>query len=302
MEENSMSIQVQLRRDTDANVANFTGKAGEVVVETTSNRLVVQDGATVGGFPTAKLADITGTNTTAAQFASLGIGGIAGSNQLTVNGASALFNGTTSFNHVINKSAAGNSAGMQFQDAYTSYAQFGLLGNDNLTFQVGSSLTNALVFDKTTAIPTFPKAPKFSAFGPAAQINPSSTTWTLIVENSAICNIGSNFSTSTGLFTAPINGVYDFIGSYMYTINSTAPTGFIGIGFGINGGNPAVSNGAAIYATPNMLVNGSNVLVLKVISLLNLTAGQTVGLYANVSGGNFYIAAGNASFCGCLVP
>ena len=52
-----MSTQVQLRRDTAANVAAFTGAQGEVVVDTTNNRLVVQDGATAGGFAAAKLSE-----------------------------------------------------------------------------------------------------------------------------------------------------------------------------------------------------------------------------------------------------
>ena len=43
-----MSTQVQLRRDSAANVAAFTGKPGEVIVDTTNNRLCLQDGATAG--------------------------------------------------------------------------------------------------------------------------------------------------------------------------------------------------------------------------------------------------------------
>lgn len=46
-----MSVQVQLRRDAYANVAAAHGAAGEVFVDTTNQRLVVQDGATNGGFP-----------------------------------------------------------------------------------------------------------------------------------------------------------------------------------------------------------------------------------------------------------
>ena len=53
-----MSTQVQLRRDTAANVAAFTGAQGEVVVDITNNRLVVQDGATAGGFAAAKLSEV----------------------------------------------------------------------------------------------------------------------------------------------------------------------------------------------------------------------------------------------------
>jgi hypothetical protein len=53
-----MSTQVQLRRDIAANVAGFAGKPGEVIVDTTNNRLCLQDGATPGGWPAAKLSEV----------------------------------------------------------------------------------------------------------------------------------------------------------------------------------------------------------------------------------------------------
>ncbi len=56
------AVQVQYRRDSAANVAAFTGAAGEMVIDTTNNRVVVQDGATAGGFPAAKLSEVV-TNT-----------------------------------------------------------------------------------------------------------------------------------------------------------------------------------------------------------------------------------------------
>jgi len=66
-----MSTQVQLRRDTAANVSAFTGKPGEVIVDTTNNRLCVQDGVTAGGWPAAKLSEVLalGATTTIAQAA-----------------------------------------------------------------------------------------------------------------------------------------------------------------------------------------------------------------------------------------
>ena len=57
-----MSEQLQLRRGASAQIAAFTGAQGEVVADTTNNRLVLQDGATAGGFPAAKLAEVV-TNT-----------------------------------------------------------------------------------------------------------------------------------------------------------------------------------------------------------------------------------------------
>jgi hypothetical protein len=51
------AVQVQYRRGTASQVSGFTGAQGELVVDTTNNRVVVQDGATAGGFAAAKLND-----------------------------------------------------------------------------------------------------------------------------------------------------------------------------------------------------------------------------------------------------
>ncbi len=50
--------QTQFRRGTASQMAAFTGAAGEIAVDTTNNRAVVQDGATAGGFSAAKLAEV----------------------------------------------------------------------------------------------------------------------------------------------------------------------------------------------------------------------------------------------------
>jgi hypothetical protein len=52
------AVQVQYRRGTASQVVSFTGAQGELVVDTTNNRVVVQDGVTAGGFPAAKLTDV----------------------------------------------------------------------------------------------------------------------------------------------------------------------------------------------------------------------------------------------------
>lgn len=52
-----MSVQVKHRRDAAANIAAFTPAQGEVIVDTTNNRLIVGDGATAGGFAAAKLTE-----------------------------------------------------------------------------------------------------------------------------------------------------------------------------------------------------------------------------------------------------
>jgi Major tropism determinant N-terminal domain len=57
-----LSEQLQLRRGTSSQVAAFTGAQGETVMDTTNNRLVVNDGSTAGGWPAAKLSEVI-TNT-----------------------------------------------------------------------------------------------------------------------------------------------------------------------------------------------------------------------------------------------
>src|SRR5579885_2334118 len=52
------ATQVQRRRGTAAQVAAFTGAQGEIVIDTTNNRVVVQDGVTPGGWPAAKLSEV----------------------------------------------------------------------------------------------------------------------------------------------------------------------------------------------------------------------------------------------------
>ncbi len=54
-----MSVQVKHRRDTAANIAAFTPAQGEIIVDTTNNRMVVGDGATVGGYAAAKLTEVS---------------------------------------------------------------------------------------------------------------------------------------------------------------------------------------------------------------------------------------------------
>lgn len=54
-----MSTILKLRRGITSAIAAFTGAQGEVAVDITKNTLVVQDGATVGGFPLARTSDVS---------------------------------------------------------------------------------------------------------------------------------------------------------------------------------------------------------------------------------------------------
>ena len=53
-----MSRQIQIRRGTAAEHANFTGAIGEITMDTTNNTLRVHDGVTTGGTPLAKQSEV----------------------------------------------------------------------------------------------------------------------------------------------------------------------------------------------------------------------------------------------------
>ena len=69
-----MSVQVQLRRDTAANVSAFTPAQGEGIVDLTNSRLIVGDGSTSGGHPMAKLSEVV-LNDAASNVLALGPNG-----------------------------------------------------------------------------------------------------------------------------------------------------------------------------------------------------------------------------------
>jgi hypothetical protein len=86
-----MSVQVKHRRDTAVNIAAFTPAQGELIVDTTNNRVIVGDGATAGGFAAAKLSEAgaaVAANGSALRLnvAEIALGGLSGAT-VTANSA-----------------------------------------------------------------------------------------------------------------------------------------------------------------------------------------------------------------------
>jgi hypothetical protein len=128
------AVQVQHRRGTASQVAAFTGSAGEIVVDTTNNRVVVQDGSTAGGWPAAKLSEtgsVIGPNGSNIQLVTLeglvtcsgasSVSAIQIPNRAIVHAVSVLvvtaITGATSFNVDASTSASGGAG--------TTAGQFG---------------------------------------------------------------------------------------------------------------------------------------------------------------------------------
>ena len=57
-----MSVQVRRRREAASFLSSYVGAQGELLVDTTNNRVQVHDGATPGGWPAARIADLAGRN------------------------------------------------------------------------------------------------------------------------------------------------------------------------------------------------------------------------------------------------
>lgn len=57
-----MSVQVRRRREAASFLQTYVGAQGELLVDTTDNRVQVHDGVTPGGWPAARIADLPGRN------------------------------------------------------------------------------------------------------------------------------------------------------------------------------------------------------------------------------------------------
>ena len=92
------------------------------------------------------------------------------------------------------------------------YAQ----GTDTLQFRAGNDVRMSI--DGSGRV-TKPNQPAFSTYGTAGNVS-FSTEAVITAWNTMIFNEGNHFDTSTGKFTAPVNGKY-FFRAQLYIQNST---------------------------------------------------------------------------------
>jgi len=94
--------QVQIRRDSAANIAAATGAAGEIFYNTTNKRLVVNDGSTLGGIWVPNRIDLQNQS-----FIAAAAGGTANALTLTVSPAPSAY---ATYQRFVFKAAADNTA------------------------------------------------------------------------------------------------------------------------------------------------------------------------------------------------
>lgn len=177
--------------------------------------------------------------------------------------------------------------------------------SDKYKISLGTTLgTNDTLVLLTAGEVLKPRSPAFLAVVSATQSNVTGNgTLYTIINDTAVQNIGSNYNTGTGLFTASAAGTYFFTatvnmgglnaahvgGSFFFILNGA--TFYVGqTGSPVNQGDPA---GDLSWVASNTLP---------------LSAGDTVGVVLGVSGGAkvvsiFGTAIGNpvTSFSGFLV-
>jgi len=229
-----------------------------------------------------------------------GIGGATAdaTNGFAFFGTNVLFNSSTSIAQVFNKNGAANDAAFTFQQGFTTYAQFGLLGNNDFALKVGTGATTALVADEATGAVELTQHPKFSVYVNYDQYNAASAWFTVACNTADHNDQGAFDATTNNDFTAPHDGYYAFGAGIRHKTNGTVPSGII-LGFSVNGANPTPNNQARTGEGSASIDDGTYV---QITSLLKLSAGDTVELQAFFLTNDGYIDASFNYFWGHQVP
>lgn len=232
---------LQLRRGTSSENSTFTGAAGEVIVNTTTNSLVVHDGTTMGGWAQAPLTSPTftgtptaptatsGTNTTqlaTTAFVQAALAGVSISGLTT----STIAEGTNKyFTEARARAAVSASGSISYSNGVFSYTQptnisafvndANYLTSANITgaLSVTSSPSNALTYDNTTG--------EFTFNAPVTSVNGLSGTITLTADNIA-GGTTNKYATTANVQAALAGGsvTNSMLANNSLTINGTQVT------------------------------------------------------------------------------
>jgi len=162
-----------------------------------------------------------------------------------------------------------------------------VLSGGEVHFNNSDNTSNHLVIN-SAGIVTKPLQPAFGARSLSNAHSGAGTTGTnhTLVFSSANNNTGNHYSTSTGLFTAPVAGNYfvTFSGLYNATNNNTGPVYLM-------------RNGAEKYRAYHDN-SGTNYEQISVSGVLSVSANDTISVYSVIAG---WHVGGETSFSGYLI-
>jgi len=159
-----------------------------------------------------------------------------------------------------------NQATLLFKEGGVSKYNVAHVGSSD-TFQVWNYTTNtrALGIDNASRV-TMPYQPFFQAYSPAT----STAAGSDIVYGGTYHNIGSHYSTSTGIFTAPVAGRYLFTASCLFNY---ASGGYHRLLFKYNGSN------LTTYSETLENQAGSNYSAATISAIFNMSANDTMKMH-----------------------
>lgn len=261
-----------------ASIINANSSGGLISVGDTSGQLQLQ---TVGTTAiTVDSSQNVGIGTTSPTGTGRLVVKLAGSS--SVQGFAVQASGNDSFLTIYN-----NASVHTFEATYSSTGSY-----QPIAFITSSTERMRIT---TAGYVTTPYQPAFSAYAAGGNITGTSGGGTAVVWNTVLANVSSSYSSSTGIFTAPVAGVYYFSCMGMAATISGNPD--IQLFIKKNGSNVASSN----PPTGNSNAAGIN---FSASVLLSLSLGDTVSVsfYAN-SGSQSLYAAGGAynNFSGFLI-
>ena len=159
--------------------------------------------------------------------------------------------------------------------------------NSNIIFETkaaSASATEAMRIS-SAGIVTKPLQPYFHAYRSGDQTGFSTSSFgDAVVFNAEILDLNSDFNTSTGLFTAPVDGTYWFIGS-IYSATNTIQQVWLAINTG---------SGAARATYTDFITTASYANVFSSVHYVHLDANDTVGLHPYTSASSTITITANA--------
>ena len=144
-------------------------------------------------------------------------------------------------------------------------------GVSGVTVHTGSTLTERMRIDASGRV-TMPYQPSFFAKGAQTRTSGAFTAWGTVYHNN-----GNHFNSSTGVFTAPVNGYYQCNGVLMGTGVSIG--NWIGVAFQLNG--------STVGQTGYQTASTTNDTSATVCATIYATANDALNLFAANQAGNY---------------